>query len=266
MRISRITILFLAPITIILSAHAVTLGCLCRTNGTVLDEFEESNLVVVGRVISVDATKAIMVVERAFKGGAKAGDQLTFIQSQFGDCVIGFGSDTVGESYLLYLDKPSKIAGAEPIYEASLCSRSNKLSLAFEDMAYFDKINEVRGKTRLSGFIRTIEANRPNFGGLVIKIEGQKKKYSVITDTNGFFEIYDLPAGDYVIDPEIPMGWHIDSQYMFGIDKPLASNRYQVTVKPKRHTITRITVIQQPTTEKPAAYFSDRRSSCRTVL
>ena len=237
--------IFLFSLTFILAANVSTFGCWCRTSGAVLDEFEKSEQVLVARLISTDASKAIMLVERSYKGKSKPGDQLTFEQGQFGDCVIGFEADKVGDRYLFYLNKSAQLTrGTETIYSASLCSRNNKLARAFDDMAYLDKLPVTKGRTRLSGFIGTkYDEDSQNFAGMMIRVKGKQNSYSVTTDANGFFEIYDLPAGDYVIDPEVPSGWRIDYQYMFGIAKPSLSNRYQISVKANRHTTTKISVV-----------------------
>jgi hypothetical protein len=233
--------LLLVCLALILSANVAGFGCWCVDAGPVLDQVEKSKFVIVGRLASISDAKAKIVVERVYKGWLKAGDQLDFVQGQFGDCIRGFGSGEIGQQYLFYLNSPSNAR----LYTASICNRSNKVARAFDDLAYLDKIGEVAGKTRLSGYFKTSEANIPNVEGLVIKITGKKNKksYSVTTDKNGFFELYDLLPGDYIIEPQTPAGWRIDVKYMFGIDDRDSTNlTYLVTVKAKRHTATRITI------------------------
>jgi len=212
--------------------------------GPVLDRFEGSNSVIVGRILSVSENEAKLVVDQTYKGKLRVGEQLRFVQGTFGDCVRGFSTEEIGQKYLLYLDKPSK----DSTYEASTCNGSNRLSSAFDDLAYLDRMSEVVGKTRLSGYFTTARDEKPDVEGLLIKVTG-KKSYSLRTDKNGFFEVYDLPPGDYIIEPQIPNLWKIDMKYMFGIDEhnlrktiPFATFKYTESVKAKRHTSARIRI------------------------
>ncbi len=245
MRIRRNIVIFLFSLLFVASMNAVTYACWCRDRGPVLEEFEGAKLVVVARVLSVGELKAVMGVERVFKGKVKEGDQLNFIQGQFSDCVISFQPSEVGQKYLFYLGMPTtRLGKKEPLYEAFVCGRSSKLARAFDDMAYLDRISEVRGKTRISGYFETRLADPPNFEGLIVRIKRKKKSYFVKTDQNGYFEIYDLSPGEYVIEPEIPAGWQVDQKYMFGLNESRPFHGYTVTVKAKHHTSTKIRLIR----------------------
>lgn len=242
----------LVCLALILSAHVVGFACWCRDAGPVLDQFERSKSVIVGRLASVSEAEATLAVDRVYKGDLRVGDQIRFVQGTFGDCLRGFTSEEIGKQYLFYLVSPSK----ESMYEASICNRSNELALAFDDLAYLDKLPEVAGKTRLSGYFTTVGDNKPDVEGLLVKVSG-RKNYSVKTDKNGFFELYDLPPGDYIIEPQIPARWRIDGQYMFGAGNEDSSKfkRYTVTIKAKRHTTTRIR-IRYDVSEFPAVWFA----------
>ncbi|MEQ1644795.1 MAG: hypothetical protein ABL959_15205, partial [Pyrinomonadaceae bacterium] len=237
---------------LILSANVTSFGCWCRDPGPVLDRVEDSKFVIVGRLASVGETKAKIVVERIYKGSLKVGDQLDFEQGQFTDCVRGFGIHEIGQEYLFYLNAPSN----EPTYAASICNGSNVLARAFDDLAYLDKISDVARKTRLSGYFTTARDDKPNVEGLLIKVTG-KKSYSLKTDKNGFFEVYDLPPGDYVIEPQIPARWNVDGKYMFRLENydPNKFKGYTVTVKKKRHASARIR-IQYDISAFPATWFA----------
>lgn len=244
--------LLLLCLALILSCHVAGFGCWCRDPGPVLKQFERSKSVIVGRLASVSEAEARLVVDRVYKGKLRVGDQLSFVQGTFGDCLRGFGSEEIGQQYLFYLDRPSKGS----MYEASICNRSNRLALAFDDLAYLDRMSDVGGKTRLSGYFTTIRDDKPDVEGLLIKVTG-KKSYSVRTDKNGFFELYDLPPGDYILEPQIPARWGIDGQYMFGVEyeDPSKFKEYTVTIKAKRHTTTRIR-IRYDVSAFPAIWFA----------
>lgn len=227
----------------ILVTNTTALGCWCRSPSPVLDQFEASKIVLLGRLASVSESKAGIVAERVFKGRVKVGDNLEFEQGQFADCLRGFTEEEIGERYLLYLSKPKD----ESLFAVSTCNRSNKVDNAFADLAYLDRMHEAAGKSRLYGYFTTSEAVALDFANLNIKITAKKtaRSYSVKTDANGFFEIYDLAPGEYLIEPQMPAGWIMDVKYMFGIDDVYRKlSAYIVTVKTKRHTETRIRILR----------------------
>lgn len=225
-------------------AHA----CSCAGRPTVLEAFEHAEVVVVARVASVekvgpektapegriseggryvDGVKSTtMRVERVFKGGLKVGDEMTFAQGGGADCIWTFNEGAVGESFLFYLT-PLKNS---PVWYAGTCGRSNGLEYAGDDLLYLNKLDRVRGKTRLSGTIEFEGAGGPAVGERVIRIVGEKQTYKVKTDAGGVYEIYDLPAGKYTVVPETPAGWKVDD---YRLEKPNAG--IVVEVEDKRH-------------------------------
>ena len=237
---------------------------------TVLDAFEASELVVATRLATVEKTRekdpedeighirsATMIVTKVFKGNAKPGQALKFAQGGGSDCIWTYEEEWVGEEFLFYLDKPttghpwggtSIVEGpSEPMYHAVTCGRSNSLKGAADDLRYLENIDKVKGKTRLSGKLGAWWFN-DEFNGADIKltITGKTKSFNAKTDKNGFFEIYDLPEGEYVITVEIPFGWKIND-YMVGKTstgyeeydprgKPAAKDQIPVIIKKGRHT------------------------------
>src|SRR3954452_11952697 len=129
-------------LALILSTNVAGFGCWCREPSPILDQFERSKSVIVGRLASVSEKEATLVVDRVYKGKLSVSDQLRFDQGTFVNCLRRFTSKEIGQQYLLYLGKPSK----ESTYEASICDRSNKLASAFDDLAYLDRMSEVVGK------------------------------------------------------------------------------------------------------------------------
>jgi hypothetical protein len=86
-------------------------------------------------------------------------------------------------------------------------------------------MTRVRGKSRLSGklsFSATspVEGEKPIYVRLderSVRIIGEKKTHQLTTNQDGVYEIYDLPAGKYTIEPEIPDGWKIDYASVSGV-------------------------------------------------
>ena len=256
---------------IMLFSRMIALGCSCAAMPTVLDSFNDSSLVVITHMVSVDKIaekqgeydihylrSVNMVVDKAYKGNVKVGDELTFAQGGGSDCVWTFDESWIGHKYLFYLGPATKghpwmqedKGDLVPMYYAIACGRSRGIDAAASDISFLDNIDKLRNKTRLSGQYDSWYSNAPSFAGLKLKIIGKTKTYEAKTDKSGFYEIYDLPPGDYVVEPQIPFGWKINN-YM--LEKSLSaydryrskqldsSTRITVTIEAKRHTLLDLT-------------------------
>jgi hypothetical protein len=209
------------------AAHA----CSCGPTPTVLESYEGSDVVVITRVASVEKTENAapkgrisdgtnyvdgvkstrMFVEKVYKGNLKVGDELSFAQGGGADCIWTFSEESVGQEYLFYLDAPRN---GGKIWVGFGCGRSSHLKHATDDLLYLNKLDKVRGKTRLSGTVEFEGDDSQSVGGRVIRITGAKKTYEVKTDANGVYEIYDLPAGNYTVEPEMPRGWKVNAFWL----------------------------------------------------
>lgn len=220
------------------AAHA----CSCAARPTVLDAYEDAANVVVTRVVSVekaeraapegqmsdgenyvDGVKSTrMLVERVFKGSLKAGDEITFGQGGGADCIWTFNEGSVGRQFLFYLNSREK---NPTLWYGFVCGRSSGLEDAREDLLYLNRLDKVRGRTRIAGTIIKYENEGDwSIEGRRIRISGEKKTYEVKTDRHGVYEIYDLPAGKYLIEPETPAGWKV-SQYYLSTSSSFAPER-----------------------------------------
>ena len=178
-----------------------------------LDELDADSLKMmfdgVGSTNSMDmasfrsnALTTVMSVEKMYKGSLKADDNLELLP---GLCKRSFSE---GSAALLYLDKPQ---GNPPRYVVSGCGRSGTVESAAEDIIYLDNISKVKGKTRISGHFSIWSDNpAPDFSGNKIIIRRDGKVWETATDKNGVFEVYDLPEGQYEIEPEPPAKWRIE--------------------------------------------------------
>ena len=242
--------LFLLVLVLILPRLANACGC--HNSATVLDNYEHADFVIVAQLKGLtkgrsrfgsDISHATMVVQKVFKGDVKIGQDLTFGN---GEPVLGcswqFYPDWVGQTYLLYLYRPEK--PSEPFY-VSTCDRSTSVESAHEDLLYLEKMDKLRGRTRLSGYVEREGADYENVKGQQVRIVGRNKTYIATTDEKGLYELYDLPPGRYSVEPVFQRGWMVDA---WGLtrqptraelmnsdsDGPVA-NKIWFTLRPKRH-------------------------------
>lgn len=228
----------------LLDAHIAD-ACSCLGTPTVLAAYNSASVVVIARAVSVErggpgegyvgihSTK--MVVEKVFKGNLKVGDEMNFGQGGNTDCIWGF-ERPVGQRFLLYLGPPQK---GSTLWYVGACGRSTSVESAddpTEDLLYLSKLKDVEGKTRISGTIRFVNGSDVSIEGRVIRIAGEGKSYEVKTNKNGVYEIYGLPAGKYIIEPEVPAGWKVSDSWMrrprfSGLDQVLSPKKIPVTLE-----------------------------------
>ncbi len=242
-------------------------ACSCLGKPTVLGAYEEADFVVVARAVSVEKAEAekvvsegrissgemyvagvkstAMRVERVYKGGLKVGDEMIFAQGGGADCIRTFSEEDVGRSFLFYVSKPSQ---RSRFWTAITCGRSRSVEDAGDDLLYLDKMEKVRGKTRLSGTLEYWGDGGPSLGGRLIRVVGAKKTHEVKTDVNGVYEIYDLPPGEYKVELEAPAGWKVDAyspasiaslptvEEAAGRKPPRSPVTIPVVIQDKRHT------------------------------
>jgi hypothetical protein len=215
------------PIIFIMFFSNVAFGCSCFELPLDL-ALEESSNVVILKLQSVEKYKAgeighgysgikqsKLVVQRVFKGNFNLGEELKFRQGGGGDCISTFSERAITEDYLFFLDPNSQKNG---IWEGYTCSRSGNVKAVSADLLYLEKLEKVKGKTRLSGVLNQIndspETGRWQYKRLSwkkVRIVGNRIDITIKTDENGVYEIYDLPNGKYKLTPQKLKGYKIDN-------------------------------------------------------
>lgn len=208
-----------------LLAQQNTFACSCGTMPTVLDEYENSESVVIARAVSVEKENEVKdeyypdnikstkwVVEKIYKGTLRVGEEILIGQGSGADCGFVFKESIVGNQFLFYLQRreTSTDKNAPPIFAVSFCGKSAFLQGAANDLLFLDNLDKVRGKTRISGELYCSDELCPSPANIEIKFIGKSKTFTIKTDKNGFYQIYNLPAGLYLIEAKLSPGWKAD--------------------------------------------------------
>jgi Carboxypeptidase regulatory-like domain len=239
-RILVVVFLFVSFLCLRLAAAT---ACVLLPLPTVLDAYAEADVVIIARVVSIEKTNepdpihlnirsATMLVQRVFKGNVKVQDAISFAQGNGIDCLWIFDEKMIGSEYLLYLNPPD--GGSDLWYLGQ--GRSSGVNAAENDLLYLNKLDKVRGKTRVSG---TLDDDFP-VAGKNVRIIGKNNTFRTATNEHGVYEIYGLPPGQYLIAPEMPHGWIIDTDNSFptASERPMHSKSYKAfTLRPKRHAV-----------------------------
>jgi len=247
-RRSGVVVKFIVLAGLLLAAKAVA-ACVCPDrDNTVLGKFEEARFVVVAKVLAVEKAQAKMVVEKVYKGNLSVGQEMIFGQGESGNCFERFDDDEIGARFLFYL-KPK----TSSVWYADRCERSkplpgsntNHVTDAADDLAYLDKLDQVTGKTRISGTLISYQwspiqggADFKRMSAVKVRLVGTKDIYETATNTDGVYEIYNLPPGRYKVEPETPKGWVIESSSAFGGGGSSGKEddeTSQLTLKKSRH-------------------------------
>jgi hypothetical protein len=191
-------------------AEAVFLGTVSRVqNKTARDETGREYIV--GQV-------AYVHVDEAFKGAKEP--QLIF-RSYGTSCDATYEE---GQRRLFYASYDKK----DKSWSIGGCDRSALLKYAADDLLYLRALPGSAQKTRIAGELRTRDY-KPLMG-VKVKLIGERRTYEVFTDKNGVYEMYDLPAGKYVVEPEVPLNLKLSFTSSSAI---VDSTRRQVELKDK---------------------------------
>jgi hypothetical protein len=215
MKISLLVHSFLLVLAASNSAHA----CSCPGQSSVCEASASAEAIFVGTVHKLELLKskkddsqseeiageiAHIRVENVFKG--KIGPEIA-IHSRMTSCDHFY---QVGEQWVFYAsyNKENRIWSA-----GSMCGRSRPTKYAANDLLYLRRLPKSAQQTRISGVIAYLKSDPEKvttstpISGAKVEIIGEQRTAEVYTDRNGIYEIYGLPPGEYLINPEAPAGW-----------------------------------------------------------
>lgn len=218
-----------------------------------LSAYEAADAVLIVRVLSLQKIDGLMPVVdrpmiftrvakasvvRVYKGNLKIGDPLSFTEAVTTTCPWSTANAEPGTEILVYLKAPH---GQSTHWFIPGCGRTKPVLLATEDLHYLDNMEQLRGKTRVSGTYGGWDSHGLPIAQRRIRIAGQGdgKVYETFTNEKGFFEVYDLPPGAYRLEPEIPEGWRIDRWSLWRSESTVGrrpnSTGFPFVLDPKKH-------------------------------
>ena len=238
--------IFLFSFIIIVATESAK-ACMCG-HSSVREAYNSASTIIIGKVTKI---KNPEIDERNFYKG----NQTVFIESaksfkgskqkvltlsqQNTTCDWWFEDNkNLGESYLFYLSKYQD----KDIYEVISCGRSNKITRASDDLSWLNSLPKSLNRTRISGVtsLNDDENLFPPLANVRLKILGNNRKFELVTDENGFYEVWDVPIGKYSVIAEIPKGFILnwttsipeDWTYFWSIDEP-NEKALEFTIEPK---------------------------------
>jgi hypothetical protein len=251
----KFTILLgLAAIFAVSFGASPTLACSCDAGTpTVLEAFAASPIVMTVKLEEFEeldrsmeggniyrTMAAVMTVEKVYKGAVKANERIRVLDGSGGECSIGFLRQRIGQRFLLYTDPARQIGKLRgKLYWISRCSRSETVESAAPDLVYLDDRAALTGKTRLSGTVKRFSQDPPSLAGIKIAVTGKNFERVIETDENGFFDIWGLPPGQYIVAFHPPGGTRV-SAYKLAPDRTwrreiARENAVQATVPLRKH-------------------------------
>ena len=216
---------FVLTIILLLMSAASASACTCGGYPSPAQAFNGATAVFVGRVVRAtpespkyaeEGQTAVVLVEEAFKGTRVGGE---IVLSQPGDsCTPTFKA---GVRYLFY----ANYGREKKTWTVYGCGRGSNLEGLADDLLYLRALPLSAERNRVSGMLRHYE-DGPEKGftlvervaGAKVRIKGKDKTYGATTDSNGVYELYDLPSGKYTIEPELPFGLKVRFPMQFGPD------------------------------------------------
>jgi hypothetical protein len=225
--------LALAAVFIFAAGASEVYACSCESSPSVAEQFTASPIVVTARLDELEeldrtvagtnvykTVAAVMTVDRSYKGIVKAGQKIRVLSGGGGECSMSFVRESVGQRFLFFTTPAKQIGNLKGrLHWISTCSRSARVEAARGDLNFLDNRKALTGKTRLSGTIKRFSPDPPSLANIKVEVTGTNFAKTVETDENGYFELWDLPAGKYRVSLLLPNRTRIRGYKMLATDK-----------------------------------------------
>ncbi len=225
----------------LLTAYESASACSCGGYPSPCEAYNAADAVFIGVVKKaspeyksneyIGEQQVTVLVERAFKG-VKENQEIVFNQPGH-NCAPKYASGTRCLFYATF-HKQTKT------WEEEGCNRGGALERVHDDLLFLQALPASANKNRLAGTLEHYE-DTPEKGfelvnllaGAKVKLTNEDKTYEIYTDRNGVYEIYDLPPGNYSIEPEIPSGLKIRFPIFYGANDSSRTDSVKVNVSAK---------------------------------
>ena len=206
-------------VIVFLFSPAIVAACSCMSSGPPCQSYWNTPIVFSGRVFEITTPKIKetrsatfpektirFAVNQAFRGiSGTTAEVVTGMGG--GDCGYDF---ELNENYLVYADNHQG-----KIY-AGICSRTQLLSKAVEDIEYINNLSTTKAGATIYGAVhkyrqlKSDEEWQPNLPLLDIRLTlvGNDKTYEATTDIQGKFRVADLASGSYTLRLLTPKGFY----------------------------------------------------------
>ena len=183
---------------------------------TVYEEFSASDAVFVGKAVSSrdittlqDKKDSILFsgTQRIYKfeiSQIYKGQKTKSVEINAGDintnCTMGF---VIGETYLIYADK-SKQRGILKAFR--MCGLIEEIENARDQISIIGDILKNKSEPQIYGSLKFTDENEKEtfLTNTKVLLKDRERILESVTDENGVFRFYDVPAGKYFIEPVLP--------------------------------------------------------------
>jgi hypothetical protein len=220
-------VIFIVLIFIMLQSGAV-LGTTCFGGPSPSEAYAAASMVFIGTIVAGDpplpeaertGQKIQVRVEKSFKG-AEPGTLVRLEQTS----LIDTPKFNVGERWLLYVHSSGQGVGTIP-----MCSRSTR---DLDKLTIDDSGNRAVLSGSLEVRIGHTSKLKDSYSGTFLKkwqisVIGPGRKFNLLTDELGYYELFNPTPGMYEIKPELPDGLKIDSA---SLNAEISKDRDAITI------------------------------------
>ncbi|MGE3466972.1 MAG: hypothetical protein AB7J13_08570, partial [Pyrinomonadaceae bacterium] len=185
------------------AANGVVLACMFGPPfATVCEKYANSEVIVVGKITNVQdgglGQKVGLDISKVYKG--KIGNKIVLDQPQ-STCDWNF-KGSIGETFLLYLTK-----NKGDTYHALGAGYGGNIERVSADSYWLENLPHSLKRNRISGTIQLYRQDPFEFirqvSGIPVLLSNRDRSYRLHTDSNGVFQIWDIPDGQYGIVPQL---------------------------------------------------------------